>query len=168
MSDIPLLNNLLISFLNPFISLIKLKTYLKNILHMARVVKWKLLFMEWVFYNLAILIKLYEIQYLNLDKALLFPRNQAIRLKNGKIWRVPATTKFNIFCSYFAHFFYLTLPTKGCSVIFLILFRSWVMNKSIKITQNLNKFKKIPNTLSLTSVGRKRVQSFSKKYWTLW
>ena len=34
-----------------------------------------------IFYNLVILIKLYKIWYLNLDKALLFPRNQAICLK---------------------------------------------------------------------------------------
>ena len=46
----------------------------------ARVVKLKLAFMEWFFYNLVILIKLYKIWYLNLGKALLFPRNQAICL----------------------------------------------------------------------------------------
>ena len=31
------------------------------------------------------LIKLYKIQYLNLDKALFFPKNQANCLKNGNI-----------------------------------------------------------------------------------
>ena len=48
----------------------------------ARVVKLKLAFMEWFFYNLVVLIKLYKIRYLNLDKALLLPRNQAICLKS--------------------------------------------------------------------------------------
>ena len=45
-------------------------------------VKLKLAFMEWLFYKLVILIMLYKIGYLNLDKTLLFPRNQAICLKN--------------------------------------------------------------------------------------
>ena len=40
---------------------------------MACVVRLKLAFMERLFYNLVILIKLYKIRYLNLDKALLFP-----------------------------------------------------------------------------------------------
>ena len=44
----------------------------------ARVIKLKLAFMEWFFHNLATPIKLYKIWYLNLDKALLLPRNQAI------------------------------------------------------------------------------------------
>ena len=50
----------------------------------ARVVK-----LNWLlwsdFVNLAILIKLYKIRYLNLHKALLFPRKQAIFLKNSKL-----------------------------------------------------------------------------------
>ena len=50
----------------------------------ARVVKLKFAFMELLFYNLVILIKLYKSQYLNLNKVLLFPRNQAICLKNWK------------------------------------------------------------------------------------
>ena len=50
------------------------------------------------FCNLLILIKLYKIPYLNLDKALLFPRNQAICLKNWKLWWTPTATEFNIFC----------------------------------------------------------------------
>ena len=69
-----------------------------QIFKLACVVKLKLAFIEWFFYNLVILIKLYKIRYLNLDKALLFPRNQAICLKNWKLWRAPTTTKFNIFC----------------------------------------------------------------------
>ena len=63
----------------------------------ARVVKLKLAFMEWFFYNLLILIKLCKIWYLNLDKELSFLRNQAICLKDWKLWRAPTTTKFNIF-----------------------------------------------------------------------
>ena len=44
-----------------------------SIVKVARVVKLKLASMEWFFYNQVILIKLYKIRYLNLDKALLFP-----------------------------------------------------------------------------------------------
>ena len=80
----------------------------------AGVVKLKLDFMEWFFYNLVILIKLYKTRYLNLDKALLFPRNQAIYLKNRKLWRASTTTKFNIFCWNFAHVSYLTMFSKEC------------------------------------------------------
>ena len=59
---------------------------------------------------------------------------------------------------------------------FFILFRSWVINKSVKnecietrsflilqITQDL---KKIDNDLK-TMISRKRVRRFSKKYWTV-
>ena len=42
----------------------------------ARVVKSKLAFIEWSFHNLVIVIKLCKIRYLNLDKVLLFRRNQ--------------------------------------------------------------------------------------------
>ena len=69
----------------------------KRTLKVARVVKLKSAFMGWFFYNLVILIKLYEIRYLNLDKILFFLRNQTICLKNLK-FRAPTTTKSNIFC----------------------------------------------------------------------
>ena len=51
--------------------------YLVKVIKVARVFKLKLAFMEWFFHNLVILIKLYKIRYLNLDKALLFPRKKA-------------------------------------------------------------------------------------------
>ena len=86
--------------------------------------------MEWFFYNLVILIKLCKIWYLNLEKVLLFPRNQTISLKNWKLWRAPTTTKFNIFCWNFAHGSYLIMSTKGCSGF--CLFRSWVIKKYVK------------------------------------
>ena len=54
-------------------------------LKVACVVDLKLAFTDCFFYNLIILIKLYKIWYLNLGKALLFPRNQVIYLKN-KFW----------------------------------------------------------------------------------
>ena len=85
----------------------------------ARVVKLKLVFMEWIFYNFVILIWFCKIQYLHSNKALLFPRNQAIYLKNWKLWRAPSTTKCNVSCWNFAHVFYLTMSTKGCSEFFL-------------------------------------------------
>ena len=52
--------------------------------------------------------------YKNLDKALLFLRNQVFRLKIWKLWRAPTILQFNIFCWNFAHFFYLPLSKKGC------------------------------------------------------
>ena len=97
----------------------------------ARVVKLKLAFTEWLFYNLVILIKLYKIRYQNLDNALLFPRNQAICLKNWKLWRAPSTIKFKIFWWNFAHVSYLTMSTKDCSRFFF-LFKPWVITKNVK------------------------------------
>ena len=52
-------------------------------------VRLKLAFMEWFFYNLVIRIKLYKIRYLNLDKTLLFPRNQTIFA-----WKIEDFDKF--------------------------------------------------------------------------
>ena len=101
-------------------------------LKVARVVNLKLALTEWLFYDLVILIKLYKIWYLNLDKVLLFLGNQVISLKNQKLWWAPTTIKFNIFCWNFAHVSYLTVSTKGCSGFFYILFRPWVINKNVK------------------------------------
>ena len=94
------------------------RNWFPYVLKVARVVKLKLAFMEWFFYNLVIIIKLYKIWHLNLDKALLFPRNQATCLKNWKLWRPATTTKFNIFCWNFAYISYLTMSTKECSWFF--------------------------------------------------
>ena len=79
-------------------------------LRATRAVNSKLAFTQSFFYSLIILIKLCKIRYLKLDKALIFPRNQVICLKNWKIWRAPTTIKFNIF---FAEIL-LTFPTKQC------------------------------------------------------
>ena len=64
----------------------------KSILKVARVA-----FTDWPFYNLVTLIKWCKIRYLNLDKALFFPRNQVICLKNWKLWQAPTNMKINIF-----------------------------------------------------------------------
>ena len=113
----------------------------------ARVVNLKFAFTEWLFYNLIKVMKLHKILYLDLDKALLFSRNQVICLKNWKLWRVPTTVKFNN----------LNLPLpklnppspgetsfkkprlirvndvyKRVFGIFLIFFRSWVIIKNVK------------------------------------
>ena len=113
--------------------------------------------------------------YKNLDKALLFLRNEVFCLKIWKLWWAPATLRFIIFCWNFAHVFYLPMSSVGG--IFFILFRSWVICKKLKtpgfytlfstfllITQDLDKIKKIPNCLLETLLSRKRVQNFSKKY----
>ena len=133
---------------------------MKFSIKVARVVNLKLAFTEWSFYDLIILIKLYKIRYLNLDKALLFPRNQIFCLKNWKLWRASTTIKFNIFCWKFCTRFLLNNAYKKVFRIFFILFRSQVINKNVKdecvetrsflflqITQDLNKIQKIPNTL---------------------
>ena len=95
----------------------------------TRVVKLKLAVMESFFYNLVILIKLNKIRYLSLDKALLFPRTQAICRKNSKRWRAPTTTKFNIFLLKFSTRFLPNNVYKRVFGMFFILFRSRVINK---------------------------------------
>ena len=136
--------------------------------------------MEWYFfYNLEMQIKLCKIRYLNLGKTLLFPRNQAICMKNWKVRRTPISTKFNNFCWNFAYFSYLTMSTKMCSGFFKILFSSRVISKNVKtkcveiiffIFANNSIFKqnkKKSRTPFCTPFCRKRVGSFSKKYRTL-
>ena len=55
--------------------------------------------MERFSYNLVILIKLYKIQYLNLDKILLFHKKTGYLSEKSKTMKSAATaTKFNIFC----------------------------------------------------------------------
>ena len=109
------------------------------------------------FCNFIKLIKWRKIQYLNLNKALLFLRNQVICLKNWKLWRVPTTIEFNIVCWSFAHVSVLPMSTKMCSECFLFyLDLELLVSVSIKkpglfwfwqITQILNKIKQIPHTL---------------------
>ena len=94
---------------------------------------------------------------LNLDKALLLPRNQTICLKNWNFWRASTATKFSIFCWNFARVSYLTMSTKGCSGFFCFVnkFNKNLKNECVetrsflflKITQDLNKIINIPNTL---------------------
>ena len=78
------------------------------------------------FSNFVILIKKWKILYLDLDKALLFPRDEVIFLENWKLWRTSTTIELNNCCWNFANVSNLTISTKGCSEFF-ILFRSWVV-----------------------------------------
>ena len=125
-------------------------------------------------------IKWCKIQYLNLHKALLFLRNQAICLKNLKLWRAPSTIKFNIFCYNFAHVSVLSISAKRCARFFFILFRSWVFDKPdfcdcvetrsfLILTNNSSskKIKSISHTLLYTLLSRERVQNFNKNHWSL-
>ena len=111
------------------------------------------------FYNLVILIKQCKIPYKNLDKALLFWRNQVLCLKNWKLWWAPTTIDFNNFCWNFTHVSYLPVSTKECSRFFKFCLEVELFAKTKKdlisthsqkpglsITQDLNKIKKIPNT----------------------
>ena len=68
-------------------------------------------------------------RYLNLDKALLFPKNQVICLKNLKLWRAPTTVEFNIFLLKFCTRFLLNNVYKNLLGIFFVLFKSWVIKK---------------------------------------
>ena len=134
--------------------------------------------MDWFYYNLIILIKQCKMPYQNLDKALLFLRDQVNCLRIWKLWRAPTVLQFTIFCWNFAHVFYLPLPKEGCVGFFsfymdLELFakieKDLVSTHSfftlLLITQYLNKIKKkISCTLLKTLLIRKRVQSFSKKH----
>ena len=106
----------------------KFKVFLK----VVRLFKLKLAFMVQFFYNLVILIKLYKMRYLDLDKTLLFPRDQAIGLENWKLWRARTAKKFGIFWWNFAHVSYLTMSIKECPGFCCVLFRSWVINKNVK------------------------------------
>ena len=106
------------------------------------------------------LVGFYGLIFQKFNKPLLFSRNQLSFLKNWKLWRVPITVDFNNFCWNFVHISCLPLSTKGCSGFFKILFRNWVIcqNKKdvvfthsqkpgLSIIQDLNRIKKIPNTL---------------------
>ena len=92
---------------------------------MACVVRLKLAFIGVIFYSLIILIKLYKIRYLtNLaDKALLFPRNQAICLKIENFNELQLSQSL-IFLLQFCTRFLLNNVYKRMFEIFLILFRS--------------------------------------------
>ena len=91
----------------------------------------------------------------NLDKALLFSRNQVFCLKNWKLWRAPTTINFNNFCWNFAHVPYLPISTEGCVEFFLFclelelfvkikkdLVSTYSQKPGLSITQYLNKVKK--------------------------
>ena len=97
--------------------------------------------MELFFYNLVILIKLFKIRYLNLDKALLFPRNQAICLKNWKLRRASTTTNF-----YGVIFYNLVILIKLFKIRYLnldkaLLFpRNQAVSGKLKILTSSTKF----------------------------
>ena len=85
----------------------------------------------------------------NLDKALLFLRNQVFCLKIWKLWQAPTTLQFNIFCWNFAHVFYLPMSTKECVDFFKFYLDLAKIKKDLVsthsfftlllITQDLNK-----------------------------
>ena len=79
-------------------------------LKVAWVVIIKLFFYELVLNNVIILIKYCKMPYKNLDKALLFSKNQVFCLK---IWQAPTTLQFNIFYWNFAQVSYSPMSTKG-------------------------------------------------------
>ena len=93
--------------------------------------------------------------YKDLDKTLLFLRNQVFCLKIWKLWQASTVLQFNIFCWNFAHLFYLLLSKKRC-VGFFLFYLDLELSAKIKkglvsthsfftlllITQDLNKIKK--------------------------
>ena len=74
-------------------------------------VKLELASMDWFFYNLVILIKLYKNWILKFRQS---SEKPGYLPKNWKLWRAQTTTKFNIFCWNFAHVSHLKMSTKGC------------------------------------------------------
>ena len=129
--------------------------------------------------------------YKNLDKALLFLRNQIFCLKIWKLWRALTILQFNIFCWNFAHVFYLPLSKKGCVGFFkfyldLELFakikKDLVSSNSfftlLVISQDLSKIKNIPHTTcakfqqkilkSLVVGARQSFQFCRQKTWFPW
>ena len=93
--------------------------------------------------------------YKDLDKTLLFLRNQVFCLKIWKLWQASTVLQFNIFCWNFAHLFYLPLSKKRCVGFFLFYLDLELFAKIKKdlvsthsfftlslITQDLNKIKK--------------------------
>ena len=98
---------------------------------MARVVRLKLVFMKWFFYNLVMVIKLYKIRYLSLDKAYFFWETMLFVWKVEKLQWAPTATKLIFFAEIMQ-----TFPTQQCLQKgvrnFFILFRSWVINKNVK------------------------------------
>ena len=119
------------------------------------------------------------IKGLNLGKALLFPRNQTICLKNWNLLRAPTTTEFNIFCWSFTRVSCLPVYLKACSGFFLFCLdlellinliavnclETRVFILFLQITHILNKIKKKTlSTLLRTLLSRKCLQNFSKNH----
>ena len=104
---------------------------------MVYVVNLKLVFTNWFFFNnLVKLIMLCKIRYLNIDKALLIPRNQAIFLKKWKIWWALTAMKFNIFYWNFAHVSYLIMYTKVYSKFLLFCLDLVLLIEMWKVYRN--------------------------------
>ena len=112
----------------------------------------------------------------NLDRSLLFSKNQVFCLKNWKPWQASTTRDFNNFYWNFTHISYLPMSTRGCVGFFkfcleLELFakikKDLVSTQSQKpglsITQDLNKIEKIPHTLLLTLVKTETCAKFQPK-----
>ena len=83
------------------------------------------------FYNLIILTKLCKIWKLNLDKALLFQRNQVI---SEKLKTLTSSNYHKVyhFLLEFCTRFLLKNVYKWVFEIFFILFRSWFINENVK------------------------------------
>ena len=91
---------------------------------------WNCFFHGLFYYDLIMLLKWCKTPYKNLDKALLFARNQVFCLKNFDELQLPWSSIF--FYWNFAHVSYLHMSTKACSGFFLLFFRSWVICQNQK------------------------------------
>ena len=78
-------------------------------------------FLRTLFYRTQqrLLLFVQYLQFKNLDKTILFSKNQVFCLKNWKLWRAPTTVEFNTFCWNFAQFSYSPISKIGCSGFFL-------------------------------------------------
>ena len=98
--------------------------------------------------------------YRNLDKALLFLRNQVFCLKIWKLWQAPTILQFNIFCWNVAHVFYLQLPKQWCVGFFLLYLDFELFAKTEKDLFSTHSF----FTLLLISQDLKKEKKFRKPF----
>ena len=122
-------------------------------------VSLKLAFTGWFFYNRVTLITLYKIWYLNLDKAVLFPRNQVICLKNWNLWQGPTTIKFNFFFLKFCTDFLL-------SNVYKRVFRIFLFCLDLKSLIEIKKKRACRKWVFFIFANNSRYKQNKKKSWT--
>ena len=130
--------------------------------------------MHWFYHDLIIVIKWCIIPYEVWAKLYYFRETRFFvwEIENFDELQIPQGSSF--FCWNFAHFFYLTMCAYSGFFLFCLDLELFAKNRKdlvsthslftfLIIIQDLNKIKKILNTLLQTSWSRKRAQNFSQK-----